>query len=101
LNSGKPHRHILTATVRNECIKPTKIKKEMKKMYEKPSVDVIAMETEQSMATLSSYNTTGDETHPGFDIIEGNPPSGDGTDLRGNGAYNSDENWAKPHNVWE
>ena len=30
----------------------------MKKMYEKPSVDVIAMETEQSMATLSSYNTT-------------------------------------------
>lgn len=53
------------------------------------------------MATLSSYNTTGDETHQGFDIIEGNPPSGDGTDLRGNGAYNSDENWAKPHNVWE
>lgn len=73
----------------------------MKKMYEKPSVDVIAMETEQSMATLSSYNTTGDETNPGFDIIEGNPPSGDGTDLRGNGAYNSDENWAKAHNVWE
>lgn len=72
----------------------------MKKMYEKPSVDVIAMETEQSMATLSSYNTTGDETNQGFDINEGNPPS-DGTDLRGNGAYNSDENWAKPHNVWE
>ncbi|WP_273531123.1 hypothetical protein [Leyella lascolaii] len=41
----------------------------MKKMYEKPSVDVIAMETEQSMATLSSYNTTGDETYQGFDII--------------------------------
>lgn len=41
----------------------------MKKMYEKPSVDVIAMETEQSMATLSSYNTTGDEKDQGFDII--------------------------------
>lgn len=72
----------------------------MKKMYEKPSVDVIAMETEQSMATLSSYNTTGDETNQGFDINEGNPPS-DGTDLRGDDPYGSTDNWAKPHNVWE
>lgn len=72
----------------------------MKKMYEKPSVDVIAMETEQSMATLSSYNTTGEETNPGFDINEGNPPSDD-TDLRGDAPYGSTENLAKPHNVWE
>lgn len=75
-------------------------KKEMKKMYEKPSVDVIAMETEQSMATMSSYNTTGDETNQGFDINEGNP-SPDGTDLRGNATYSSTDNWAKSHNVWE
>lgn len=72
----------------------------MKKMYEKPSVDVIAMETEQSMATMSSYNTTGDETNQGFDINEGNPPS-DGTDLRGNATYGSTDNRAKSHNVWE
>lgn len=72
----------------------------MKKMYEKPSVDVIAMETEQSMATMSSYNTTGDETNQGFDINEGNP-SPDGTDLRGNATYSSTDNWAKSHNVWE
>lgn len=72
----------------------------MKKMYEKPSVDVIAMETEQSMATLSSYNTTGDEKDQGFDINEDNPPS-DGTDLRGDAQYGSTGNWAKPHNVWE
>lgn len=72
----------------------------MKKMYEKPSVDVIAMETEQSMATMSSYNTTGDETNQGFDIYEGNP-SPDGTDLRGNATYGPTDNLAKPHNVWE
>lgn len=75
-------------------------KKEMKKMYEKPSVDVIAMETEQSMATMSSYNTTGDEANQGFDIYEGNP-SPDGTDLRGNATYGPTDNWAKSHNVWE
>lgn len=73
----------------------------MKKMYEKPSVDVIAMETEQSMATMSSYNTTGDETNQGFDINGGNPSSSDGTDLRGNATYGSTDNWAKSHNVWE
>ena len=73
----------------------------MKKMYEKPSVDVIAMETEQSMATMSSYNTTGDETNQGFDINEGNPSSSDGTDLRGNATYGPTDNWAKSHNVWE
>lgn len=72
----------------------------MKKMYEKPSVDVIAMETEQSMATMSSYNTTGDETNQGFDINEGDPPSDD-TDLRGNATYGPTDNLAKPHNVWE
>lgn len=72
----------------------------MKKMYEKLSVDVIAMETEQSMASLSSYNTTGDEKNQGFDINEGNPPSDD-TDLRGDAPYGSTDNWAKPHNVWE
>lgn len=72
----------------------------MKKMYEKPSVDVIAMETEQSMATMSSYNTTGDEANQGFDINEGDSPS-DGTDLRGNATYGPTDNLAKPHNVWE
>lgn len=70
-------------------------------MYEKPSVDVIAMETEQSMATMSSYNTTGDETNQGFDINEGNPSSSDDTDLRGNATYGPTDNWAKSHNVWE
>ena len=62
-------------------------------MYEKPSVDVIAMETEQSMATMSSYNTTGDEANQGFDINEGDPPS-DGTDLRGNATYGPTDNLA-------
>ena len=53
----------------------------MKKKYAKPFTTVIGMEMEQAIASLSSYNTTGDENNPGFDIIEGNPPEDDGTDL--------------------
>lgn len=70
----------------------------MKKTYEKPSVTVIGMETEQAMASLSSWNTTGDPDDSGFDINEGMPDD-DGTDLTN--PTNRNSNWAKPHNVWE
>ena len=45
---------------------------------------MIEMETEQTVMTLSSYNTTSDENQPGVDIIEGNPDEEDGTDLLNN-----------------
>lgn len=73
----------------------------MKKTYEKPSVTVIGMETEQAMASLSSYNTTGDLYKPGFGIIEGNPDNIDDGDLRNPNTNSINDNWAKPHNVWE
>ena len=73
----------------------------MKKTYEKPSVTVIGMETEQAMASLSSYNTTGDLDNPGFGIIEGNPDNIDDGDLRHPNTNSINDNWAKPHNVWE
>ena len=69
----------------------------MKKTYEKPSVTVIGMEMEQVMASLSSWNTTGDPDNPGFDINE-EMPEDDGTDLTNT---NRNSNWAKSHNVWE
>lgn len=62
---------------------------EMKKTYEKPSVTVIGMETEQAMASLSSWNTTGN-----LDNID------DG-DLRHSNTNSINDNWAKSHNVWE
>lgn len=71
----------------------------MKKKYVTPSATMIEMETEQTVMTLSSYNTTGDENQPGVDIIEGNPDEEDGTDLTN--PTNRNSNWAKPHNVWE
>lgn len=70
----------------------------MKKTYEKPSVTVIGMEMEQVMASLSSWNTTGNPDDSGFDINEG-MPGDDGTDLTN--PTNRNSNWAKPHNVWE
>lgn len=74
---------------------------EMKKLYERPSVTVIGMETEQAMASLSSWNTTGDEGNPGLGIIEGNPDNIDDGDLRQPNTNSINDNWAKPHNVWE
>lgn len=71
----------------------------MKKKYVTPLATMIEMETEQTVMTLSSYNTTGDENLPGVDIIEGNPDEEDGTDLTN--PTNRNSNWAKPHNVWE
>ena len=56
------------------------------------------MEMEQVMASLSSWNTTGDPDDSGFDINEG-MPGDDGTDLTN--PTNRNSNWAKPHNVWE
>lgn len=73
----------------------------MKKTYEKPSVTVIGMETEQAMASLSSWNTTGDEGNPGLGIIEDNPDNIDDGDLRQPNTNSINDNWAKPHNVWE
>lgn len=73
----------------------------MKKTYEKPSVTVIGMETEQAMASLSSWNTTGKLDNPGFGIIEGNPDNIDDGDLRHPNTNSINDNWAKPHNVWE
>ncbi len=55
---------------------------------------MIEMETEQTVMTLSSYNTTGDENQPGVDIIEGNPDEEDGTDLLNNTR-------AKGFSVWD
>ena len=55
---------------------------------------MIEMETEQTVMTLSSYNTTGDENQPGVDIIEGNPDGEDGTDLTKNTG-------AKGFSVWD
>lgn len=74
---------------------------EMKKTYEKPSVTVIGMETEQAMASLSSWNTTGKLDNQGFDIIEGNPDNIDDGDLRHSNTNSINDNWAKSHNVWE
>ena len=51
-----------------------------KKKYVKPLVTVIGMEAEPVLASLSSYNTTGDQTDAGFDIETG-MPGDDGTDL--------------------
>ena len=66
----------------------------MKKKYVKPLATMIEMETEQTVMTLSSYNTTGDENQPGVDIIEGNPDGEDGTDLTKNTG-------AKGFSVWD
>lgn len=67
----------------------------MKKKYVTPSATMIEMETEQTVMTLSSYNTTGDENQPGVDIIEGNPDGEDGTDLTKNNTG------AKGFSVWD
>lgn len=66
----------------------------MKKKYVTPLATMIEMETEQTVMTLSSYNTTGDENRPGVDIIEGNPDGEDGTDLTKNTG-------AKGFSVWD
>lgn len=48
----------------------------------KPLVTVIGMEAEPVMASYSSYNTTGDQTDAGADIVDdGTMPGNDGTDL--------------------
>lgn len=65
----------------------------MKEKYVKPLISMIKMETEQTVMTLSSYNTTGDKNQPGFDINEGNPGE-DGTDLTKNTG-------AKGFSVWD
>lgn len=68
----------------------------MKKKYVKPFTTVIGMEMEQVMASLSSYNTTGDTSDPGVDIIEGMPTEeGDGTDLT------KTTSGAKGYSVWD
>lgn len=66
----------------------------MKEKYVKPSVTMIEMETEQTVMTLSSYNTTGDGNQSGTGIIGGNPDEEDGTDLTKNTG-------AKVFSVWE
>lgn len=66
----------------------------MKKKYVTPSATMIEMETEQTVMTLSSYNTTGDKNQPRVDIIEGNPDEEDGTDLLNNTR-------AKGFSVWD
>lgn len=74
----------------------------MKKLYERPSVNVIAMEMEQKMmAGSDTWNTTGDEYNPGVNIKDGNPSGNDPTDLRPHNTQSSYENWAKPNSVWE
>ncbi len=67
----------------------------MKKKYVKPFTTVIGMEMEQVMASLSSYNTTGDTSNPGVDIIEGMPTEEDGTDLT------KTTSGAKGYSVWD
>lgn len=53
-----------------------------KKKYVKPLVTVIGMEAEPVLASYSSYNTTGDQTDAGVDIVDdGTMPDDDGTDL--------------------
>lgn len=75
---------------------------EMKKLYERPSVNVIAMEMEQKMmAGSDTWNTTGDEYNPGVNIKDENPSGNDPTDLRDPNTHSYDENWAKPNSVWE
>ena len=75
---------------------------EMKKLYERPSVNVIAMEMEQKMmAGSDTWNTTGDVYNPGVNIKDGNPSGNDPTDLRPHNTQSSYENWAKPNSVWE
>ena len=56
-----------------------------KKKYVKPLVTVIGMEAEPVLASYSSYNTTGDQTDAGVDIVDdGTMPGDDGTDLEKN-----------------
>lgn len=54
-----------------------------KKKYVKPLVTVIGMEAEPVLASFSSYNTTGDQTNAGVDIVDDGTtmPGEDGTDL--------------------
>lgn len=54
-----------------------------KKKYVKPLVTVIGMEAESVLASYSSYNTTGDQTDAGVDIVDDGMtmPGDDGTDL--------------------
>lgn len=75
---------------------------EMKKLYERPSVNVIAMEMEQKMMAGSSetWNTTGDVHNSGIGVSDETPPT-DPTDLRNPNTHSSYENWAKPNSVWE
>ena len=70
---------------------------EMKKLYERPSVNVIAMEMEQVMASYSSVNPGKGFDDRGYPIIESGMPEDDGTDL----TKATNENHAKPYNVWE
>lgn len=67
-----------------------------KKKYVKPLVTVIGMEAEPVLASYSSYNTTGEQTDPGFDIETG-MPGYDGTDLE-----NPENRYGvKSHSVWD
>ena len=69
----------------------------MKKLYERPSVNVIAMEMEQVMASYSSVNPGKGSNDSGDPIIESGMPEDDGTYL----TKATNENHAKPYNVWE
>lgn len=68
-----------------------------KKKYVKPLVTVIGMEAEPVLANFSSYNTTGDQTDPGFDIETGMPGE-DGTDLEKQPENNYGQN---SYSVWD
>lgn len=65
-----------------------------KKMYERPCIAVIAMETEPVMASESSVNTTGNPSDPGADIVDdGTMPGDDGTDLEKHNGQNTYSVW--------
>lgn len=68
-----------------------------KKKYVKPLVTVIGMEAEPVLASLSSYNTTGNQTDAGFDIETGMPDD-DGTDLEKQPENNYGKN---SYSVWD
>lgn len=69
-----------------------------KKKYVKPLVTVIGMEAEPVLTSFSSYNTTGDKTNAGVDIVDdGTMPGNDGTDLE-----NPENRYGvKSYSVWD
>lgn len=69
-----------------------------RKKYVKPLITIVGMEAEPVLASYSSYNTTGNKTDAGVDIVDDGTtmPGNDETDLEkkyGNNGQNSYSVW--------